>query len=303
MTDKYGISDSLKDLKLTVDDLHSVKRREVEEIPLSRITSDPTNPRTSFDDGELAALAQSIKKRGLLQPVTLRKTGRSSYVVRFGDRRFRTAKLAGLETISAIVSDGASDGDLIGQVVENEQRAGLSNCDMAAAVTRLAEQGLTQEQIATRIGRPRSAVAQYAAIGLMPEVLTKRANETGVRPLYDLYQLWLKSPVAVEEFLASGREITGSAVRQLASAQGGSLERSLPVLTNDVSETAAHGSNEDSEAASTEVESGGGIEREPSSIVVHVGGRSGRLVSPLKVKVLFDGEDRAVSVPTEHLLG
>lgn len=291
---------SLSNVQLALD--RKEGGEEIERIPLDRITSDPSNPRQDFDQAELEALAQSIKERGLLQPITLRPhpDRPQRFIVRFGDRRFRAAALAGLTEIQAIITETPEDGDLLDQVVENEQRVGLSNSDMGQAVSRLAEQELTQRQIADRIGRPQSTVAQYASIASMPEGLARRANEADLRALYDLHKLWLKSPELVERFLAAGEAIIRSAVKKLAEGTVNSSHTDGS-LGNSAQSMATAKADSEGEGEMSEVVAPTPKQQSLSHVAVRVEGRSGRLILPATVKVLFDGEGSFVTVRTESL--
>ena len=189
-------------------------------LPLARIYEDPGNPRTIFDAGELEALAETLKQRGLLQPIILRPADADGrHRIRFGARRFRAAQLAGVTEVRAIVqTDEANEIDtLVEQLVENEQREGLTTAEMAAAVDRLLNLKLTQAEISRRIGRPRDQVALLASVREMPEELKRLAPELGVRTLFELHQAW-KADAGRARIWLSGREprsITQAAAREL----------------------------------------------------------------------------------------
>ena len=190
-------------------------------LPLGRIYEDPGNPRTIFDTGELEALAATLRQRGLLQPIILRPADPDGrHRIRFGARRFRAAQLAGLPEVRAIVQSGeASEADtLVEQLIENEQREGLTTAEMAAAVERLLDLKLPQAEISRRIGRPRDQVALLASVRDMPEELKRLAPQLGVRTLFELHQAW-KADAGRTKVWLSGREpkaITQAAARELA---------------------------------------------------------------------------------------
>ena len=190
-------------------------------LPLRAVAEDPNNPRSSFDEAELKALAQTIRQRGVLQPIVVRPPGSDGrHVIRFGARRFRAAQLAGLSEIRAIVQPGDSDeaDALIEQLVENEQREGLTTAELAAAVERLQTFKLSQSEIARRLGRPREQVAMLAAVRDMPKELKALAPKLGVRTLFELHQAWKADPGRTRAWL-SGREprtMTQAAARELA---------------------------------------------------------------------------------------
>jgi ParB family chromosome partitioning protein len=129
------------------------------ELPISEIQRNPYQPRQDFDDSSLDELAASIVAHGVLQPILVNETT-SGFVLVAGERRLRAARRAGLDRIPAVVRSVAEREQLALALVENMQRTDLSPLDEARAFRRLmADFGLTQEEVATRVGRSRSAVA------------------------------------------------------------------------------------------------------------------------------------------------
>lgn len=141
--------------------LHGSARR-VEDLPPDWIMADPENPRRLFDETELTDLAASIAARGVLQPITLApKNSDGLHVIRVGERRFRALRLAGRETIPAIVMAVVNRADtLADQIVENDQRAGLTPHDLANGIERMLGAGVTQAEI------PRSRPIEAVRIAL-----------------------------------------------------------------------------------------------------------------------------------------
>jgi ParB family chromosome partitioning protein len=129
------------------------------ELSVDEISRNPYQPREDFEPGALAELAASIGEHGVLQPILVNETP-EGYVLVAGERRLRAAQMAGLERIPAVVRTFAEREQLALALVENLQRADLSPLDEARAFRRMmSEFGLTQEEVAGRIGRSRSAVA------------------------------------------------------------------------------------------------------------------------------------------------
>ncbi len=129
------------------------------ELSVDEISRNPYQPRQDFEPGALAELAASIGEHGVLQPILVNETP-EGYVLVAGERRLRAAQMAGLERIPAVVRTFAEREQLALALVENLQRADLSPLDEARAFRRMmSEFGLTQEEVAGRIGRSRSAVA------------------------------------------------------------------------------------------------------------------------------------------------
>jgi ParB family chromosome partitioning protein len=129
------------------------------EVPLSRIRPNPHQPRRRFGEGELEALAASVAEHGVLLPILVTQT-LDGYQLVAGERRFRAAQLAGLERIPVVIRQVADRDQLELALVENLQREDLNPIEEAAAFRQLIDEfGLTQEDVAARVGRARSTVA------------------------------------------------------------------------------------------------------------------------------------------------
>ncbi len=129
------------------------------EVPIDRVRANPRQPRQRFDSAELEALAASIREHGVIQPILVTET-LDGYQLVAGERRFRAAQLAGLERLPAIVRQLADREQLEIALVENLQREDLGAMEEAHAFRSLADEfGLSQDEIATRVGRARSTVA------------------------------------------------------------------------------------------------------------------------------------------------
>jgi ParB family chromosome partitioning protein len=147
-------------------------------IRVDRIRPNPDQPRRDFDADELAGLADSIVRHGLLQPVVVRQ-GAEGYELVVGERRWRAARLAGLETIPAMVKDVASRQRLEMALVENVQRHDLNPIELALAFRALTEGGATQEEVGERVGLDRSTIANHLRLLDLPRELQQDV-ETGV---------------------------------------------------------------------------------------------------------------------------
>jgi ParB family chromosome partitioning protein len=130
------------------------------EIPIARIVPNPQQPRRHFDDAELARLAESIGRHGVLQPVVVRERD-GGYELVVGERRWRAARLAGRETLPAVIKDVASPDLLELALVENVQRHDLNPIELALAFRALVDGGATQEEVGRRLGVDRSTVANH----------------------------------------------------------------------------------------------------------------------------------------------
>ena len=129
-------------------------------LPLSQIESCQNQPRKSFDQEKLEELAESIRQHGVIQPLTVRKLASGYYQIIAGERRWRAARLAGLEEIPAVVIEADDQKAMELAMIENLQREDLNPIEEAEGFRVLVETyGMTQEQAAERVGRSRSAVA------------------------------------------------------------------------------------------------------------------------------------------------
>lgn len=139
------------------------------ELPISEIQPNTFQPRAHFDEEALVSLADSIQIVGVLQPILVRQTGPQHYELIAGERRWRAARRAGLQTIPAIVRPTEDARSLEQALVENLHREDLSPLEEAAAYQQLVEQfGHTQEEVARRVGKSRSSVANTVRLLHLP---------------------------------------------------------------------------------------------------------------------------------------
>ena len=154
---------------------------QVVELPVGDIEPNPHQPRLDFDDQGLRELADSIREKGIIQPLAVNRTSASSYHLILGERRLRAARLAGLETVPAIVHQIESAQELMElALIENIQREDLNPIEEAEAYRSLVSTCmLTQEQIAARVGKDRSTVANALRLLRLPEEVQEmlRAGE------------------------------------------------------------------------------------------------------------------------------
>lgn len=133
----------------------------VNEIPIDRIEANPDQPRTLFDPEALEELSISIKELGIIQPITVRKNGDKFQIIS-GERRYRAAKLAGLDTVPVFVRLADDQTMLEMALVENIQREELDPIEIALSYQRLIEEcELTQEAMSDRVGKKRSTITNY----------------------------------------------------------------------------------------------------------------------------------------------
>jgi ParB family chromosome partitioning protein len=134
------------------------------------IVPNPTQPRKRMDDTALAGLAESIREKGVLLPLVVRQTAEELFEIIAGERRWRAAKLAGLDEIPVLVKDVSPLDQLEMALVENIQRQDLNPLEEAEAYLRLVNEfNLTQEEVAKRVGKERSTVANALRINQLPD--------------------------------------------------------------------------------------------------------------------------------------
>lgn len=147
-----------------------VKVGEVVELPLGEIRPNPYQPRYVFDEQALQELADSIVKQGVFQPIIVRGSQIQGYEIIAGERRFRASKLAGKTSIPAIVKEFTTNEMMEIAILENLQREDLTPLEEAQAYASLIEKlGLTQAEIAQRLGKSRPYIANYLRLLALPE--------------------------------------------------------------------------------------------------------------------------------------
>jgi ParB family chromosome partitioning protein len=144
-------------------------RPGVQEVPIGQIEPNPFQPRNRFDEESLAGLTASIRELGILQPILVREIGPDHYALIAGERRWRAAKRAGLQFIPIIIRDVSDALTLQHALVENLHRDDLNPLEEAAAYQQLIEDfNMTQEAVAHRVGKSRSAVANLLRLFQLP---------------------------------------------------------------------------------------------------------------------------------------
>ena len=143
---------------------------DLRRLPVDLVVPNPRQPRRDFDEAGLEALAGSLRDRGVLQPVLVRPLPGGNYELVAGERRWRAAKLAGLETIPAIVRDRDDADALQAALIENMAREDLNPVEEARACVALVEElGLTRETVGLRVGRSRVAVSTLLRLLDLPD--------------------------------------------------------------------------------------------------------------------------------------
>lgn len=163
---------------ILIKDKPSVAKSNISEIELSKIEPNQSQPRRIFDQELIEELSESIKSLGLIQPITLREESDGKYTIISGERRYRASKIAGLTSVPAYVRSVDDNTMLEMALVENIQREELNSIEIAFTLNRLVEEcGITQEQLAERVGKKRSTVSNYIRLLRLPAEIQLSLNE------------------------------------------------------------------------------------------------------------------------------
>lgn len=156
------------------------------EVPIGSITPNPRQPRVSFDEESMATLTASIKELGILQPVLVRQMGSEvadEYQLIAGERRWRAARRAGLQTIPVLMQTADENNSLEQALVENLHRQDLNVLEEAAAYQQLIEEfGYTHDQVATRVGKSRTAVTNILRLLQLPSGVQRLLVDGQITP-------------------------------------------------------------------------------------------------------------------------
>ena len=238
---------------------------EAAQVSVDKLVPNPGQPRKTFDETELQELADSIKTYGIIQPIIAANAGDGTYIIIAGERRTRAARLAGLETVPVIIRDYTDQKRLEISLVENIQRTDLNPIEEAAAYKNLMDfSNLSQDELATRMGKNRSTVANALRL--------------------------LKLPVEMQKSIEEGAISSGHA-RALLSVTNPKAREKLyrEVLANEVSvreaEKRASALNADDEKGKEKIKKGKGKNRPPE-----VDAMVEKFINKLGTKVVIEGD-------------
>ena len=225
--------------------METVHEEEIQELPLCELRVNPYQPRKTFNEESLNELAESIKEHGVFQPIIVKKSIKG-YEIVAGERRFRASKLAGKETIPAIVRNFTDEEMMEIAVLENLQRENLNAVDEANAYKTLMENlHLTQDQVSKRVNKSRSHITNLLGILALPEDVLTLVKEnkltmgharclsklSDIEKINELTKKVLEENLSVRELeaLASGEEIErkNKIVKKPKSNEYTSLEKEL----------------------------------------------------------------------------
>jgi ParB family chromosome partitioning protein len=203
-------------------------RAQIREVPVDRILPNPAQPRLSYEEESLAELADSIRQHGVLQPILVRPVGHS-YELVAGERRWRASRLAGRESIPAIVVEFDEETALEVSIIENLQREDVTPLEEAAMFRKMTELGFSVRQLATKIGKDKGYVENRLRLADAPPEIRDLVSvrKDTLSHAYELMRIpdertrrRLARKVADGELtLARLRAITGSATPRLAGVK------------------------------------------------------------------------------------
>ena len=174
---------------------------QVLNIPIEDIIPNRFQPRLNFDDSALNELASSIKEHGIIQPLVVRRIGEKFEIIA-GERRYKAAKLAGLTSVPAVVTEMSDEKSAQAAIVENVQRRDLSAIEEAKSYENLLEKGyLTQEKLAKKMGLSQSAISNKLRLLSLSDEVQKALMENKISERHARSLLQLKDPAEQNEWL------------------------------------------------------------------------------------------------------
>ena len=196
-------------------------------VPIAQIKANPRQPRFTVREEGLEDLANSIKEKGLLQPILLRKK-ENGYEIIAGERRFRASRIAGLSEVPAIIKDVDDRESLEIALIENIQREDLSPIELATVYTRFVDEfGYTHEALAKKIGIERSSVSNIIRLLKLPEWVRKLISDGRLTSGHGRVLITLKNEAEQKRFVKKILN-EGSSVREVERARKAGTTRGTP---------------------------------------------------------------------------
>lgn len=238
------------DSLISMDDVPARGSSAISDINISQITPNPDQPRTTFDEEALDDLATSIRELGIIQPLSLRKVAQGQYQIIAGERRYRAAIKAGLNTVPAYIRT-ANDSELTEMaLIENIQREDLNAIEIALTFKKLIDQyNLTQERLSERIGKKRATIANFLRLLRLPAEVQlglrdKRVDMGHARALLSieqpslqlkLYERIIKEGLSVRKVEELAKQYREGKTPTAANKEPGSLNRTFEPLKRQLS--------------------------------------------------------------------
>ncbi len=207
------------------------------EVETERILPGVAQPRIGFDENSLKELAQSIKEKGIIQPIVLSRVGDGTFRIIAGERRWRAAKIAGLNKIPAIIKDVSPSEAVEIALIENIQREDLDAVETANAFDRLIKEfNLTQEELSQRVGKDRATISNYLRILRLPEEVQTHlrggsltlGHAKAILSIEDIQKQKELSQIVIKKSLSVRQ--TEELVRRLAKPQIKKQEKKIPEI-------------------------------------------------------------------------
>ena len=229
---KKGLGRGLDALMPTEDAAVENENKEFVTVGTAFVEPNRKQPRKHFDEEELSALSESVKRYGVLQPITVKDEKNGFYTIIAGERRWRAAKMAGLSEVPVRIVDFSSLEELEVSLIENLQRTDLDPVEEAMGYKRLMEEhSLTQEEVSKKVGKSRSAVANALRILALPEKVRELLIEKKISAGHAKAVLMVND-IKKQELLAERIVSEGLSVRSaesIAAMLNSEKEKKAPV--------------------------------------------------------------------------
>ncbi|ACV63233.1 parB-like partition protein [Desulfofarcimen acetoxidans DSM 771] len=195
---------------------------QVKELPLGKVNPRTNQPRKTFNDKKIGELAESIRERGVLQPIRVRPNGSGMYEIIAGERRWRACNLIGLKTIPAVITEGVKDIEVMAEaLIENIQREDLVAFEKAMAIKEMIEcqlaltgKKMTLEAAGKMLGLTRQRVCQYLGILKLPEHILEKFCQSDLNEMHARALIMLRGLIELQEKLIDDIETMGLSGQQ-----------------------------------------------------------------------------------------
>ena len=222
------------------DIISSTPKSEIVEIPLSEIRSNPYQPRVHFDEDSLIELSESIKSIGVLEPIIVKKSIKG-YELIAGERRTKASRMAGLDTIPAIIKDYTDQEMMEIAILENIQREDLSPIEEAQAYKNYMDRvGITQEEVANKFKKSRSYITNLLGLLKLPKDIQKEVSNHNISMSHARVLSKLDDEEQIE-LLANKIKSEGLSVRELENlSQSTELKKKNPIKNKRIETTSRY---------------------------------------------------------------
>lgn len=266
-------------------------------LDTSQVYPDPGNVRRAIDQGEIEALAATIKERGQLQPITVAPADADGrHMVHFGERRWRACQHLGIP-VRAIVGEQTDAAQVrIDQFIENDQREQLSALDMIAFVADQVKGGRSVSELARVTGRDRATLARYQSLASAPDFITARLDDISARGAAALLSAAQRDNAATRLFLESAPvgSLTVRACEQFARDVGGKAQEPAPSADQPPVKVAAEGEGSKAHSlpsANDSIEPRAPVARRGLADAAHFIDVEGKRARIIEAVLHFEGED------------